>query len=588
MKIKIKSLIISTSFLLVLFCFASAEGMLQSDRDYIHSIFDSSGWGSSEWSEVDNVMDICPYFIIFKELNGSNYVLYLSSYSTNDYYDARYVNGSATATSVSSVNIIPWLSGSTNQNNFWSFGTRYGGLIPYSLGNLSYSDNKYQYGYYIFTTATLNNTYMGYKVNISSLDYNSSSWNRYWYDSNINGIPSFSSAAGRFSMYVDLNWTKTNFNAAVITGEYTTEFSVAQNVFPVQYTEDSRLKLSHVFGLGGVDNLLVNLSEFYAETGSSPVSGTTFSDVTLNVEFIDDEDNVSTESFVLSSSNSTIEKTSYPSTSNMYLVQTPYSTFGDFSNYDSVKIVGCSFSRTYSVITQPDSVENFSISCNFYLKESVSQSEITPEEIELPEYEDPEVVSQSQIEQIRQQLQEESTAPNANSGDWSFVQDHPVVPSWADHYDFRVIYSDENSFVGNLVNANVWNYYTSNDPNGIGWITSGFSPKEFLHNNSAAMFYDMIIISVYSANVALSLDNLNLLVYNNIELQGYLVFYSERYYIHRQALTQQDILSVLEYESYNDILYYTYVKEKLDDFELKTLNGFSPLSFRFSLVRRIH
>ena len=561
MKIKIKSLIISTSFLLVLFCFSSADSMKQADRDSIHEYFSNHGspaqFSSAQWETIETYMNTCPYFLILEGSNSNNVCLFLFPFD-------------------SSV-LEPWFFSGSSYVSFDYFGA----ILPYSLGNLSGTSAASAYTYYCFAIIDGGWDIGGCSCNIGSVDFGMSSWNRYWYYNNIGSLSNFSRSS--FTISTNSNFSNqvyyTNFDCKVIESSYTNFHTYEQNIFNPDAMEDERLKLSHIFGLGGIDELLINMSEFYTETGASPTSGTTFSDVTLTVDYTDFQDQVTTQDIVLSSSNSTITHSDYPSTL-IHLVETPYSVFGNFEDYSKIEIIGCSFSRDYAHLGASgpvNEIDNFIISCSFVLKAATASSDLEPEEIDLPDYEDPEVVSQSQIEQIRQQLQEDSTAPNPNSGDWSFVQAHPVVPSWADHYDFRVIYSDANSFVGNQVASNVWNYYTSNNPNGLNWLTSGFVPREFLYNNSAAMFYDMIIISVYEANVALAPDNLNILQYNNIELQGYLVFYSERYYIHRQALTQQDILSVLEYESYNDILYYTYVKDKLDDFENKTALGLSKL-----------
>ena len=438
MKIKIKSLIISTSFLLVLFCFASAaEPISPYEIQYLEDMMQT--WDTfpnntpvdftSLYAQFESDCNNYPYYVT----NNSNYILMCKkpSFGLVSVYDSSY----------RPIDVAFNVSEYPNWQDSFPF-IVYQSYTPASDWRvvIRFEVSAFSGG---MTVSPMRFSWTG-NVSSSKTDYTRITY----YNSNSFSV-SNTSWFGNVDSFYCCNGSKgTGYNSGW------SVFELPVTPIQIPYTDDSRLKLSHVFGLGGVDTLLVNLSEFYAETGSSPASSTNFSDITLNFEFTDDQDNVTTESFVLSSSNSTIEKTSYPSIANMYLVQTPYSTFGDFSNYDSVKITGCSFSRTYSVITQPDSVENFSISCNFYLKESASQFAITPEEIELPDYEDPEVKTDSQISNLINDLNNQSSY--YFDGEFSYQNNLNNIPAWADIFSHVLTRMDLDSpyFAGHWYDHN--------------------------------------------------------------------------------------------------------------------------------------
>lgn len=328
--------------------------------------------------------------------------------------------------------------------------------------------------------------------------------------------------------------------------------------------DDDRLQLYTLKDSGGNQNLVVDLTKFRYHT---PAGTVTFSDIILNLDC--DGSNVS---FSLPASSSEVVDI-YNYYNVAYSILTPYKVFS-LDNFDNVFVSSVSFNLVTSTIGGVV-VQAFNISCDYWLKKTVDP--LAPEDIPDPEYSDPVVKDVEQVQDMRDSLEAATTSrPSAFSGEWVFLQDHPQVPSWASNYDFRVIRSL--SQISQLVNVNVYNYYYDNNPNGLDWLHGSFNPRTFLDENRDFAYYDMIIISCYKADlVSDTTTAVPRLTYQNIELEGYLVFYSQRFYIKQQGITQQDIFLSSELSAQNAKAYYDYMKLKLDDFEAKTLFGLSNI-----------
>lgn len=346
------------------------------------------------------------------------------------------------------------------------------------------------------------------------------------------------------------------------------------SLFP-EYEADNRFKMTVIENNYGEDELFTDIRKFMEDF---PIHDTSHSSavlepesITLTVDLTDKLGLTSTSTFTLNDTNSTIKS--------KYIFETPLSNLFNVNLYDKIVVSRATFTITGSSQDGTTETETYYIASNVTIVNNIQDLE--PEEIGLPNYDNAEVVSQTNIYNIKNTLQTiTTTSPNAFSGEWTFVTTHPTVESWVDNYDFRVIHSSATTAITSQFKPNIWNYYYNNDFDALEWLVGNFDPLDFLEDNKTFAFYDMVIISVYSADLTLDTDTTlypNGIKYSNITLEGYLVWYSERYYIHQQAITQQDMLSVLEYEGTNATLFYTYVKDKLDDFEVKTLDGFNSL-----------
>ena len=354
-------------------------------------------------------------------------------------------------------------------------------------------------------------------------------------------------------------------------GKTPTDFdptSKIKYITPINYTEDSRLKFSLINDTFDGKVLMTDIRQFVSDF---PIQDTSHSSIFLDPASITLTYTVgSTEKTItLNSTNSSIRS--------KYIFETPIYYFDFDDDNTDVIITKADFTISGTSQSSPFSAtETYKISCNYPIRQLTPLPIPTP--IPDPTYNDVETnVSDpaTVLQEITIQLTNDSTTTNAFTGEWTLDQTHPTVPTWADNYDFRVIKSDFNSIISGIVNADIWNYYTTNDPNDYDWITGGFNPRNFVDENRNFAFYDMIIISVYEANVAWDPDNVGTnLIYQNIHLLGYITLYSQRYYVHKAAITDSNILATLEYSSMNDVAFYETIKAAVDQFEEYTLGRF--------------
>ena len=394
-------------------------------------------------------------------------------------------------------------------------------------------------------------------------------WNKYSqsYSTNLQSGTTFQ--FGTTANGFDGNVKSNGGNFALIIYNRSTDYGYSAayqtaTVFP-SYTEDSRLKFALINDTYEGETLMTDIRQFMSDFA---IQDTSHSSAYLDPESIILKYTVdgTEKTITLNSSNSTIRS--------KYIFETPVYQFDFDDENTSVIITSADFTISGTSQSAPYSAtETYRIATNYPIRRSNPLPIPTP--IADPTYndvsanvEDPATV----LQEITEQLTNDSTTTNAFTGEWTLDQTHPTVPSWADNYDFRVIKSDFNSIISSVVNADVWNYYTSNDPNLYDWITGGFNPRNFVDENRNFAFYDMIIISVYEANITWDPNSANpSLIYQNIHLLGYITLYSQRYYVHKSAITDNNILAAIEYSSMNDVAFYETVKAQIDQFEEYTL-----------------
>lgn len=324
------------------------------------------------------------------------------------------------------------------------------------------------------------------------------------------------------------------------------------------YVSDDRLKLSTIKGGGGIDNLLINMSEFYRETGASPASNTNFSDVTITVEYMQGDD-VSSDTFVLSDVNSTITHSSYPSTL-IHLVETPFTLFGDLSLYDDVKITSVSFDRYYNVITQPETVDSFNIAVEYYLK----QTTIPIEPDSLP-YDDDVVTDKLTVNEIsviddRVSMKEGFYSPQGGGGTQLDIPDgfnvkyvmitgqkplSSVIQSFLDYHYISGLVQLPESVVDYIFN-----------------ITSTDDAEQFIgesvRDSHYTQIYDFVVYYWCPDN---SLGEVDVMYY----------FYTTAGRLRQSNKLLADIYISANQIAYTNYALYDYLYNRLDDFENKSL-----------------
>lgn len=381
--------------LIIFICFsfvscgrASAEGMIQSDRDFLHDYF-LDGFTADQWSYIDGVMDECPYFITFQTTDGSIKAVCFMPYSS--YYTYDDIHGSNNLSEPDLEIQITY----NNVNRSLDIGCYYGRLCPFSIGDIHSSSNDNPYRWFCFCTG-MESTATGLIVIPSSMQYDdSSTWHCRWYNSSRRSISGFDSHAIQ-NWYYDPAYVNCNYNARVIRGSYTITETYAQNVFPVIYTEDSRLKFSTSLRGDGEKLLNTDLSDFLHW---GPSSGMSVSDLVLTLDCDGVEVPVS-----LDSNNSEIIFTKNQNDYSYRCVYiTPYSELG-LDSYEDVTIVKCDFTRIYNHLgSDSPEVEDFKISCSYVLKNETAP--IESEEIPLDASVDSDKLSVVEITDLHNSFQ---------------------------------------------------------------------------------------------------------------------------------------------------------------------------------------
>ena len=327
------------------------------------------------------------------------------------------------------------------------------------------------------------------------------------------------------------------------------------------FIEDDRLEIYTTFQSNDVKLLNIDLSKF--RTGYSAAVSKSFSDVTVNLNC----DGVD-ETFVLSSSTSSIVDI-FSAYNEVYTLITPYSFF-NLDQYEDVYISSVSFGLTTSS-AGGFGTENFNIACQYYLKQV--HVPLEPEEIPDPEYNDPDVYSDQQIQDMKSDLHEKSSRFSFVSGDWIFVQesDLPSFPFWATVYENYVWFADVNS---DTTYQGHWWQMANNIPS-VADLTRPFNPAEWFEQNKTFAFYDVILLKVWrcGVNVVGSVP-----VVSVDDLAGYLVCISDRYYDHYNSELNLDLIKQLQLSAENSVLFYDALKTRLDDLAEDMDFGFNSLT----------
>lgn len=551
---------------LVIFCFlfmscgrASAAGLIQSDRDYIHSVF-GDAWNETQWASVENIMDFCPYFIIFE---GQYKTLYLAQYGSNELYDYWLSNNNFEGVGITETQLIPWVT-SSSTGSVCSFPERFGRLMPYSLGDLSYSSNRYNYNYYYFSTFEYLGVCAGSQVYIDSRDYYASQWNCFWYQESMNAgnIGGFNLATIRDT--IDLSKTKTNYNACVIHGEYSNTWTFEQNVFPVSFVEDSRLKFSTFSLPSGGYYLQTDIRQFGFDNidGSSASQQILLDNNSIDLTFVCDEE---VFEFTLDSSNSVI--------SSDYIFSTEFSSLFNFDDFDSIYIDKAEFTQVirYRVSEQrPDEYVNYKIDCEYYLKQPVPPVEI--EDIEYDEYTDTVKVTQGEITERNEVI-------NHDNGVYSLEypgENELVVP---EGFTVKIITVSADSSLADMINSlDAWEMLV----------------------NPIGTLYDLGEAAVLNVVGIDSTDEFNEFMDEDIKSNAYSLYYDivcyywtpapstgevDSFYYYFTASgkirTTNHILADIWVESnqtaYNTSAIYDYLYTRLNDFEYQSLSSFASM-----------
>lgn len=412
-----------------------------------------------------------------------------------------------------------------------------------------------------FCRKTDNNDYVSCKILTLWVDGGSNPWCAFYDyyrfgEGSTSGIPYWIYKYTLRSPVGSLSIGSNRVNEASLQGYKSNAIFFRENIIlnptdPIdQFVSDSRLKISTVYVGGEGENVVFNLNAFYQETGSSPASGTSFSDLTVGIDYISDGEVSKHEDFLLTDSNSDIRKTSYPDNL-VYLVWSPYSVFGDFLEYDSVVISSVSFDRTFSVITQEPVISSFNILTEYYLK--FTSSPVAPEE--LPFDDDTEVpkLSASEITNIYYKVNFEDSDGVVNF-DTFFDTEFP------DEYSLYYVVCSNYTWE-DLVSAG-----TPSLPNMYTWITSQFADidswKVFISNslrdNAYSQYFDCIVYQ-YIYETSSSRTN-------------YFAYYPTTAGRLRTAnCLLADIYIESNKTAYNTFALYDFLYNRLNDFEEKSL-----------------
>lgn len=237
------------------------------------------------------------------------------------------------------------------------------------------------------------------------------------------------------------------------------------------------------------------------------------------------------------------------------------STYLDLPDDTTVTISKVDFSITH-VYLGGQQVESFKIATSFVL--STSSDSVERPDTPLPTFDPTYVKTVQEITNIVNNLNNSSSNYSDRNGSWDYITDLSDLPSWADMYNMDIWY---NSATGNsdmyakFYNYPKWNntvvadYYVEMRPNGI------------VADNYFSEFYDILVIHVY---VGESVSSLVFPSFPGTDL-GYLVFYSERYFTRQLALTDMDILTVLQNDAANTVSFFVWLKDELDAFNDSTL-----------------
>lgn len=323
--------------------------------------------------------------------------------------------------------------------------------------------------------------------------------------------------------------------------------------------EDDRLDLYTLKSANGQDNLVIDLSKFRG--AYTAAASKTFSDITVKLEC----DGVEQEFFLDSSTSEITNSWNY--SNNVYSLMTPYTFFG-VDSYDDVCVKQVSFGLTTSS-PGGSATDSFNIACEYWLKRTSVPLE--PSDIDKPDFSDPDVVSFQEISDMKSQLHEFSSRFSFLDGTWNFISDGqlPDIASWATVYTNYVWFGDGNS---DTTYSGHWFQMANNIPS-VSDFSREFDPSLFVQNNMMWAWYDVVILKVFTVHVPGSA----IPYIDTYQLAGYLVFFSDRYYDHYQVYNQIDMLRVLQEQASNDVMFYNYMYDKLDDFESKTLTGISSL-----------
>lgn len=534
---------------------ATADSMIQSDREFLHDYF-GDGFTSDQWDYIEGVMDSCPYFITFQTSDGSKKAVALMPYSSYYTYDDIYGSNDLT---------VPDLEIQISINNVGhdiNLGTEYGRLCPYGLGNISSSSTDNPYCYYTFGIGQEVNA-IGLCVVPSGQWYDdSSTWHCRWYYSSRRPITGFDSHSIANWDY-DTSLVNCNYNARVIRGSYTITETYPQNVFPVEYVSDERLKLSTSLRGDGEKLLNTDLSDFLHWNDEGDTQSVYNVSLTLDCD--------GTQFVVpLDSNNSEVVFTRNMSNYSYRCVYiTPFSELG-LDEFDDVTIIKCDFNR---VTVNPNAIgfdEEFKIACNYILKNETAP--IEPDTIEHDD--DTETIKVSTAE-----ITAKDEVVNMQNYYYSYIGgggQELVIP---EGFTVKIITCVDNTSLADAINQLVsWRllYNSFGAFYDIGEaafleVTSISNSDDFLvfmedeiNNNSYGDYYD-IVCYYYCPDVSSS------------EVDQFYYYITSSGKLRTVNQTLADIWVECNQTSYNTAAIYDFLYTRLNDFEDKSLEAFNGM-----------
>ena len=359
---------------------------------------------------------------------------------------------------------------------------------------------------------------------------------------------------------------------------YLSGWGVSQlSVTPIQipYTEDSRLKLSTFSLPSGGEYLQIDIRKIVKDFPISDSSHSSMGlypeeEINMTISYVDDNDQVTTEDFVLSSDNSVI--------SSKYIFSTNFEIFGDFSDYKDIYVSAVSFSLAGSSQGQEGvTQETYNISCAYYLKQYVNP--IVPDEVPFDDTIYSDSVTSSQISITLNEIGSKSVSNR--SGIWNnydLVSTLPSFPSWASVISFdiwqAVKYTDGS--ISEYYDEYYYRGYDAPQSEYPSWYVET-NPFDFPSMNFFSQYYDVLVIRLGTAVKNMSINNTPHDFPTNYVAGDYLILYSARYYQHKNVEGIYKLIDIVQKDANQSVEFMKYVKTRLDDFELKSLLSMGSL-----------
>lgn len=372
-------------------------------------------------------------------------------------------------------------------------------------------------------------------------------------------------------------------------------FSKWDDIYPPS-VEDSRLQYSTWTNAIGNEILHIELTDFFEEYLNN-VTLVSVSDLTLTLEYTSYIGNVTEKTFTFDSDSSFFDTYYVDSKLQRVYFNIPFTEFDDyntstntFDGFNDVRITLCDLDLTYVVMGAGISGNiSESVISDYYLQHSYS--EITPDNIPHPDsiYED--VISDNDMQTIVNELNQ-----NTNSSGYGYfdtVANLNNIPSWASIYNVAIwedgeyVYNvnegnyewkSRNRFYykGDNTSYNTWyeevgDVYSGTVGADTAWLRNFMPIFKFVEQNVSSSFYDVVAIQVGNAEGQYSVNYTPNDYPTNVSWEGYIVLYTERYYLNKQSQGIYSLIDAVQKDANQQVENWTWLVEKIDDFEEKTL-----------------